>query len=121
MFLNSLSSIEMPFRRNRQVWAENCSTPILRSFIKNIFYQFHIIMFSKFLHLLTVITFNIVLLFRRAHPYTHSRLNLTVPIMAGFQDQFASNRMMDSDLRERFFQAPETFYTRSEASRSEAS
>ena len=78
-------------------------------------------MFSKFLYLLTEITFNIVLLFRRAHPYTHSRLNLTVPIMAGFQDQFASNRMMDSDLRERFFQAPETFYTRSEASRSEAS
>ena len=73
-------------------------------------------MFSKFLYLLTEITFNIYLLFRRAHPYTHSQLNLTVPIMAGFRDQFASNHMMDSDLRDRFVQAPDTFYTRSEAS-----
>ena len=99
MFLNSLSTIEMPYRRNRQVWAEDCSTPILRCSIKNIFCQFHIRMFSKLLHLLIEITFNIYLLFRRAHPYIHSRLNLTFPIMARYQDQFASNRMMDSDLR----------------------
>ena len=78
-------------------------------FLKSQFQIYHIKVFVK-------IPFNVVYYSRRAHPLSRSRLNNTFPTAKNFHNQFCGNRRVDSDLMDRFVQAPDTFYTRSEAS-----